>query len=152
MLSSLIHGDWTKLGFCSDLSARLSVPVCVGFVCQCASKAIFNAQCNCPGKSIAFLPLLSLSLVSFLLVFFFYFHLNCLPCVLFYRCTTRYPGEQWFSNNLCSKPVDLMIGQSKLENNSKGQFSIFPLVRLRFVDTPGLVIGTFIMQAMLHMT
>lgn len=38
------------------------------------------------------------------------------------------------------------------ENNTKGQFSIFTSVRLRFADTSGFIVGPFIMQAMLRMT
>lgn len=102
-----------------------------------------------------FLRLLSLSLLFFLYFSFSIFisfprALLCFHTVLLSRCTPWHPGEQWFSNNLCRKPVDLVIEQCKSENNTKGQFSIFPLVGLRFADTPGLVIGTFIMQAMLR--
>lgn len=148
MLSSLIHGDRAKLSCCNEVSVQVSVPL---WVCKKHYDALLVR-----GSAPAFFAL-TVPLVAFLSLFFFlYFDFipscfpSCFHTVLLSRCTPWHPGEQWFSNNLCRKPVDLVIEQCKSENNTKGQFSIFPLVGLRFADTPGLVIGTFIMQAMLR--
>lgn len=86
----------------------------------------------CPGHSCSFLSQ------------FVFFYFNSVPLrslvLSIYPSLSLHPGEQWLSNNLCRKPLNLKIEHCELESNVKGQFSIFPLVRLRFANTPGLAI------------
>lgn len=161
MLPSLIHGDRAKLSYCNEVSVQVSVPaeVCKKHLSLCANAPIrpllscdvlLSSQVH--GSAPAFLLSLSLSLLFFLHFSFSIFisfplALLCFHAILLSHCTPWHPGEQWFSNNLCSKPVDLMIEQCKSENNTKGQFSIG---QAQVCWYPGPF--AFIMQAMLRMT
>lgn len=132
----------------------MSVPieVCKKHLTLCANAPkmpLFLVMCCCLSQSKAPLQLFCSHCPSQLLFFLYFsssifisFHhaLLCFHSILLSRCTPWHPGEQWFYKSLCIWLVDLLIGQYKSENNTKVSFPFFTPGRLRFADSPGLVI------------
>ena len=115
------------------------------FVRQRTNKACFlwGVAVKASSKSSIFAT--TVPLVAFLSLFFF-FYFNFIPsCVFTSSFSPVAPhGTRGNNGSLTTFAESLWtwwLGNVSRENNTKGQFSIFPPVRLRFADTAGLVIS-----------
>lgn len=146
MLPSLIHRDGAKLSYCNEVSVPAEVRK--KHLSLCASAPIRPLSCDAllssqvHGSTPAFLLSLSLSLLFFLYfsfsIFISFSHaLLCFHAILLSRCTPWHPREQWFSNNLCSKLVDLMIEQCKSGKQHKRSVFRFSTGQAQVCRYPG---------------
>lgn len=162
MLSSLIHGDRAKLSCSNEASEQVFVPIEVlqetlDFVCQHADEVSLSCPVLLSRRVHGSTPALFLSavqLIAFLShIFLFLFSFQTL--VLSLHPSPALPpvaprGTMVFLTASAESLWTLCNVNRKTTQNVSFPFLLLP--RLRFADTPGLVIGAFIMQAVRRMT
>lgn len=155
MLRSLTHWVGAKLSCCNEVSVQVSVRETLDFVRQQGLFFMWRAT-DLAGPFLHSSASPSLSLLSPSQFFLFPILISFPHALLCFHSILLAPhGTQGNNGSLTTFAESLWtwwLSNVSWENNTKGQFSIFTSVRLRFADTSGLIVGPFIMQAMLRMT